>query len=397
MKSQSRWLSRALATALVACTTAPGLTFAQAYSQAHAFTQAEGRQLYGRLLERPDGRLVGTAPSGGEFNRGTVYELDPATNAVTILHSFAGGGHDGKKPMSGVTVGPDGNLWGVTRNGGRAKRGTIYRILSDGHLEIVHMFGKDADDGGRNPIGALVLASDGFMYGTTFSGGVAGKGTVFRVNADNSVATIWSISGTGAPRAVQGRLLEGSDGMLYGTSAFGGGGKDCGTVFRLAKDGSAAEVLHSFSCTDGYDGFGGVTEGTDGRLYGVTTIGGAGGGGVAFRLDRDGANFVVLYDFKRDNVDGWGPFGELIEASPGVFMGTTDQGGPSGLGTVFQMTDGGTITTLHSFTGAMTPEGYVDGARPTTAVTRLADGSFAGVTQWGGTDNVGTIFRLSMP
>jgi uncharacterized repeat protein (TIGR03803 family) len=253
------------------------------------------------------------------------------------------------------------------------------------------MFGKDVD-GGSGPVTALTLASDGFMYGTTYGGGPNGWGTVYRLEADGSVTILWAMK-PGEARALQGRLLQGSDGLLYGTSSFGGA-TDQGTIFSVATDGSAQRILHSFSGSDGWDGAGGLTEASDGMLYGMTSLGGANDLGAAFRLARDGSGFTLLHSFSRSRDDGWGPFGELIETSPGVFVGTTALGGRLNAGTVFQMLASGDVTLLHTFTGRTTPAGDVDGKSPYATLTVIGSDTLVGVTQSGGANGVGTAFSL---
>lgn len=389
-----RTLVCALGTALLAGA-APDFAAAQApqgrYTQLHAFTAAEGSSFTGRLLALPDGRLVGTAPAGGEFGRGTIVVLKRGAAAARVLHSFSGKPADGDKPVAGLVVGPDGQLWGTTQYGGRGNAGTIFRVGPGGRLHIVHMFGRDVG-GGSGPVTSLTLASDGFLYGTTYGGGPSGRGTVFRLEADGSVTTLWAM-GPGEARALQGRLMQGSDGLLYGTSSFGGA-NERGTVFSLATDGSARRILHSFSGADGWDGAGGVIEAGDGLLYGTTSLGGAFDLGAAFRLARDGSGFTLLHSFTRSRDDGWGPFGELIETSPGVFVGTTALGGRFDAGTVFQMLAGGEVTLLHTFTGRPKPDGKVDGSAPFATLTPLGTETLLGVTQSGGVNGAGTVFKL---
>jgi uncharacterized repeat protein (TIGR03803 family) len=388
----------ALAAALIAAAAVPVPAAAQEadglYTQLYAFTPAEASFAHGRLLALSGGRLLGTGYVGGEFGRGSIFELKQATNEFTVLHSFAGGAGDGANPRAGVVAGPDGKLWGTTEFGGKGDHGTIYKLAHDGRMTIVHRFGKDVG-GGRGPIGALTLASDGLLYGTTSQGGPGNRGMVFRIEADQSITTLWAFAGAGAPTYSVGRLLEASDGLLYGTTNYGGA-SDSGTVFSLAKDGSAQRVLHSFDSSDGYAPAGGVIEASDGHLYGTTRQGGPDGFGVIYRIDRDGSNFAVIHSFAGAPADGNFPAGELLENSPGVFIGTTQSGGNKNLGMVFQFLADGDMTILHSFTGAPTQRGYVDGSNPNTGVTPLWNGVVVGVTGRGGPDDAGTIFKLKV-
>jgi hypothetical protein len=106
---------------------------------------------------------------------------------------------------------------------------------------------------------------------------------------------------------------------------------------------------------------------------------------------------VLLHSFSRARDDGWGPFDELIETSPGVFVGTTALGGKADVGTVFQMLATGEVTVLHTFTGAARPGGYVDGSAPFGTLTPVNGHMLLGTTATGGAEGVGTVFKMSAP
>jgi uncharacterized repeat protein (TIGR03803 family) len=363
------------------------------YHQLLSFTPDQANVARGPLLPLQDGGLVGTAASGGALDAGTVYVLKAGGHSVEVLHSFEGAPKDGAEPWAGVIDDGQGTLWGTTRRGGTHDAGTIYRI-ANGRLQVVHMFGNDPG-GGRAPFAALTLASDGMLYGAAREGGSTGRGTIFRLEADGSVTTLWDFA-AGEPGTPGGRLLQASDGLLYGMSSFGGATNQ-GAIFSLALDGSGHRVLHSFNGADGYDGAGGLIEASDGHLYGMTSLGGANDLGAAYRIDRDGSNFTLLHSFSRARDDGWGPFDELVETSPGVFVATTALGGKENVGTVFQMLATGEVTVLHTFTGATRPGGYVDGSAPFGTLTPIAGHTLIAATTGGGANGAGTVFKISAP
>ncbi len=164
-------------------------------------------------------------------------------------------------------------------------------------LETLHAF----ELGPRSSTAALVQGSDGFLYGTTPSGGTSNYGTVFRVAADGSSFTTlvnFNSSNGANPEAP---LLEGSDGFLYGTTANGGtsGG---GTVFRVAADGSSFSTLVSFdSSSGGANPYSGLMQATDGFLYGTTSQGGTSGYGTVFRVATNGNGFNAFLHFTSSN------------------------------------------------------------------------------------------------
>src|SRR5204862_206955 len=138
-------------------------------------------------------------------------------------------------------------------------------------------------------------------------------------------------------------LVKGGDGQFYGTT-FAGGTNGAGTAFKLNPDGNGYVVLRHFTWTDG-DGSRPVSlvEGSDDALYGTTQQGGTGlcSGGTIFKLNRDGSGFAVLYSFTGSNGDGNDPRAGLLEGSDGALYGTTIFGGTNDLGTVFKLNKDG--------------------------------------------------------
>jgi uncharacterized repeat protein (TIGR03803 family) len=150
-------------------------------------------------------------------------------------------------------------------------------------------------------------------------------------------------------------------------------------------------VLHRFSGTDGRWPFGRLAQGRDGRLYGTTSEGGAlftssnPRYGTVFRIDTTGA-LTTLHSF--NGIDGANPSGGLVQAADGRFYGTTQRGGASGYGTIFAVDAKGTTTRIHSFSGS-------DGAYPDGHLTLARDGSIYGTTPQGGAGGGGVVFRFT--
>jgi uncharacterized repeat protein (TIGR03803 family) len=185
--------------------------------------------------------------------------------------------------------------------------------------------------------------------------------------------------------------IQGPDGNFYGTTAQiddDGGG----TIFKITPGGSLT-LLYSFcskaNCVDGFRPFAGLVLSTDGNLYGTTSGGGTQGSGTVFKITTEGS-LTTLYSFcvQFNCPDGSTPYAALIQAPDGTFYGTTGAGGPSRLGTIFRITSGGALTTLHSFDGS-------DGSEPFAALTEGVDGIFYGTTAMGGSGNYGTVFKIT--
>lgn len=151
--------------------------------------------------------------------------------------------------------------------------------------------------------------------------------------------------------------------------------------------------LHDFKNKGGIGPQGGLAQGTDGYLYGVTKAGGAYNYGTVFKITPAG-KLRTLYSFPTPNScsNPFCPYGVLVQAADGTFYGTTHQDGDYGLGTVFRITAGGTFTTLHSFGGP-------DGSRPNGGLVQAFDGDLYGTTNTGGANGgdvgLGTVFKIT--
>lgn len=246
---------------------------------------------------------------------------------------------------------------------------------------------------GLYPEARLVQGSDGALYGTTSQGGANNMGTVFKVNTNGiGYALLYNLH---AMPGSAGRyaLVQGSDGALYGTT-IGGGSNGVGTIFRLNTDGTGYAVLYDF-LTNGVDGETpgtGLTLGKDGMLYGTTQGGGRAAAGTVFKLRTDGTEYEQLYYFRyQGSFDGQNPCCALVQGSDGALYGTTYGGGWNGLGTVYTLsTNGWNCTVLYNLSA---PSG--GGWDNNTWLMQGADGALYGVSTTGGTTGRGCVFKLN--
>ena len=202
----------------------------------------------------------------------TCAQGDPALSTVS---TFGSGRSAAAAPCSELIVDQGGVLYGTTPLGGSTKGGTVFRINQDGSdFRVLKSFGETVSDG-KCPLAAVIGGSDGSLYGTTREGGQFGYGTVFRLSKDGTNFSILkSFAGTDGAHP-EARLLLASDGWLYGTTAGGGGTNDYGVVFRVGGGGSGFNLLFTFAGTNnGANPEGGLIEAADGRLYGTTYSGG---------------------------------------------------------------------------------------------------------------------------
>jgi uncharacterized repeat protein (TIGR03803 family) len=354
-------------------------------------TGGDGTAVFTDLTEGDDGFLLGVTEQGGAEEVGTVFKIKKDGSAYSLLHQFSESDDDGQFPEGGLLRGSEGMLYGTTWYGGTGRNGTVFRINQDGTgYSTLHNFDSSGLNG-DGPVGRLLEGSDGFLYGMTSSGGSGGRGTIFRLKKEGTAfELLCEFSGAnGTPANPGDSLVEGRDGILYGTTAYGGVGNG-GTLFRLNKDGSGFVVTHLFG--SGMDGRwpAPIIEGTDGVLYGATQDGGSAGGGTVFKINKDGSGYSLLRSFSSANNDAWNISARLLEASDGMLYGTTTIGGQTRSGTVFRLNkDGSGYAVLVSFwTSAY------DGWEPYGGLIETSDGALYGTTYSGGHLNLGTLYRL---
>ena len=363
----------------------------------HAFGPILPNQVTAGLTE-VNGVFYGASQRGGLHDQGALFTFDANGSSLGVIHDFDGTGN-GAGPYSGVTVGADGALHGVTNYGGTLGAGLVYRIEPDGsNFQVQHEFDNAhmATDG-VTPY-ARLLATGGMLYGITTFGGAAGAGTIFRIGENGTGFQVLHAfdESIGEGSGGQAGLILGTDGMLYGMTGRGGslGG---GTIFRMNVSGGPIEVLHAFSTTDPNDAAfprGALTEGRPGVFFGVAPANGvASGGGIVFRLDTNTtpATFTVLKAFEQcciTSPSGAWPGGPLVKGAGGWFYGTTIVGGPGGYGTAFGVSETGAFRMIASFD-------LTHGGGPWEGLTLASDGSFYGVAGTGGANfNGGVIYRI---
>jgi len=272
---------------------------------------------------------------------------------------------------------------------GAATETTLYSFSSTAGT------GRNAD--GTNPYGGLVPGSDGNFHGTASQAGPDGGGTGFVVTPAGVFSTWFTLSiACCGPRSPEGQLMQASDGNYYGTSFGGGDGSSvAGTVYQVTP-GGAVSVIHSFdTLSDGYYPVSHLVQGSDGLLYGSTTEGGspAGGGGTLFRLGLDGSGFTTLHALD-PATEGGDPNAGLVQARNGNFYGSAASGGPSGGGTVFELTPAGALSVLHAFSVKGDAENQANGASPSGLILGR-DGNLYGTTGSGGALGAGAFFKIT--
>jgi uncharacterized repeat protein (TIGR03803 family) len=284
----------------------------------HSFLYAtDGANPIAPLIQAANGLLYGMTVGGGPPNAGTFFKIT-LSGSLTTLFDFPG-----PTSLNGPLVqGSDGNFYGTSELGGVNGHGMIFKLTPGGGFSILHSF--DSTDG-SSPAGGLLQASDGNLYGTAYQGGPNnscpnGCGTVFKITLAGALTTLHSFDSTHGANPIA-ALIQATDGNFYGTTYAGGTGGDWGTVFKITPAGQLT-TLHSFQGSDGGQPYGPVSQDTNGNLYGTATNGtGTAAQGTAF-LITTGLNPFVSFVRNRGKVGQTvGILGQGLKGTTSVSFG----------------------------------------------------------------------------
>jgi uncharacterized repeat protein (TIGR03803 family) len=293
----------------------------------------------------------------------------PLPASENLLYIFGATATDARYPSSAPMTASDGNMYGVTADGGTSPgyygtgAGTLYRRTPQGKITVLYNFTGGNDGGG--PYNTPLEGSDGNLYGTTNYYGAHGTyltgGTIYRYNLKTGVlTTLYAFAhGGGASFA---DLIDDGKGTLYGTANLDDpSGKNLGGIWSYNYLTNTFKTLHTFSGADGECPLGGVVLASDGNLYGTTEWGGVSndpdagqyGDGTAFVIGTDGSNFHVIHDFSNGEQgveDGAWPSSTLVAGLDGNLYSMTFQGGLQGNGTgvFYRIVPKGTDSTFES-------------------------------------------------
>lgn len=381
---------------------------------------SHGELVYDEVIQGADGNFYGSTMLGGSGlctgpfgvqGCGTVYKLTPG-GVQTVIYNFNLDSNgttavNGIYPVGGLVQGPDGNFYGTASGGGNVGAvcngtlgcGVVFKLTPAGKYTVLHTFNgalANPPDGGV-PTSRLLLAANGKLYGTTYSGGnvqnFANQGTIYSITTAGGFTTLHmfdNVHGTNDGVHPYAGLIQGKDGAFYGTTVFGGT-SNAGTIFKLS--GTNTKVMHSFVEQPGQifpdvaSPYAALMQASDGNLYGVASAAGSLNTfyqqGTLFRTTTSGV-FTKLWEFNATDpsVTGISPYGALVQGTDGNLYGTTKAGGAANAGSVFQLTLSAAIAQLLSF------DSVTDGAYPQSVPLLASDGSlyFTTSTTTNGTD-----------
>ncbi len=275
-------------------------------------------------------------------------------------------------------------LYGTTSFGGKNNGGVICKLTASANT-LTADFSTDAKDGETPGQLKLIQATNGKLYGMTQFGGQSRSGTIFSFNpVDSSYKTLLDFSLTDASEP-RGSLMQAKDGKLYGMTNWGGSKND-GVIFSYDVSTSTYTKLKDFNQADGKHPDGSLIQAADGKLYGMTNKGGTNNYGVIFSYDPVTSAYTNLKEF--DGKDGANPQGNLMQASDGRLYGMTSFGSAGNHGVIFSFDPVTlTYTKLFAFNGT-------NGDFPEGSLMQATDNKLYGMTYDGGSNNYGVIFPL---
>jgi uncharacterized repeat protein (TIGR03803 family) len=351
-----------------------------------SFTKNTVKSPQSGLMQASNGKFYGASYQGGKNNYGAIYEWNPATEELTMKNSFMS--TNGQYPLSELIEGPDGRLYGTTAYGGTSGKGVIYAydIATDTIIKLASL----ADINLRYSASELFLASNGLMYGTTFYGGNTNNyGGIFKFDyITDSLWLVHEFDNTNGAYAYGG-LVQANNGLLYGCS-YSGGSSNYGVLYSINPANDAFSVKMQFSNTVYQRSiYQSMVKAPNGKLYGTSYLGGqtntSQGSIFEYNPDSNTINNQVVFT----GTNGKYPRSRLALGSDNKFYGTTYNGGTNSLGILFQFDYiTGNFSKKYSFSNE-------SGGRPySPPIEKDSSGIFYGVTYSGGAI-YGTLYKYN--
>ncbi|MCD4834546.1 MAG: T9SS type A sorting domain-containing protein [Bacteroidales bacterium] len=357
------------------------------YSIEHSLLKIEGMiPDYTELCEAGNGKLYGMTSMGGTNNSGVIFEYNPNTNTYTIKKNFTGG-TDGKNPHGSLIQADNGKLYGMTSEGGINNYGVIfeYDLTTDICIKKIDFNGIGT---GRYPQGSLMQADNGKLYGMTKEGGANNLGVIFEYDPGTGTYTKkFDFDGTNKGNYPYGNLIQADNGKIYGMTSEGGI-NDYGIIFEynLAID-TCIKKIDFDGTNTGKNPYGSLMQADNGKIYGMTCMGGTNNSGVIFDYSTETGICIKKFDFNNLNTGRY-PLGSLMQADNGKIYGTTKSGGTNNYGVLFEY-DHVTDICIKK----LDFNGTNNGSYPNGRLMQASNGKIYGTTKSGGADSYGVFFE----
>ena len=342
-----------------------------------------GRNPFGSFLALSNGNLMGVTYQGGIYNFGILFELNPSNAALNVIHDF-NGSVTGSNPYSTPSIGPNGNLFTMTYLGGANNFGTLveYDFVNDTVIKHIDF---NSSQNGRNPFGDLITINSE-LYGMTPFGGSRNSGVIFKYDPSGKTFTkLHDVQGGENGRIPFGSLFHASNDKLYSCTNQGGI-SNSGILFSYDLNVQQFNIeIHFNYAENGAYPMGRMHLASDYKLYGLSSEGGLFNDGVIFEIDPVDGQFKKLLDLQ-DSSTGSHPNGSFISLNDSILICMIPEGGTFGFGTMLQYNiNTGIAVKTHNFN--------MVGNKPCGELTLAGDGKYYGLTSFGGANDLGCIFK----
>ncbi|MBI1308201.1 MAG: hypothetical protein GC181_16485 [Bacteroidetes bacterium] len=360
--------------------------------QKYSFNNSDmGRQPNGKLCLAKDGVLYGVTYTGGINDyRGIIYRYEPGTDSITKLWDFDNS-WSGDQPLYGLIQGSDNRLYGVTSQGGARLAGTLFSFDIDSS-KYQRQFYFDGSIYGTEPKGTAFAASNEILYGVTEGGGEYGTGVIYEFNLTNSqFRKLYDINSDSVGRAFTAGVMQASNGKLYGLANYGGP-LNLGTFVEFDLNTGILNKIYDFDggALGAKPDFVLPIEIPGGKLLFTTTEGGSTSNGVLIEYNLTTGNLKAVFNFNGIGA-GASPAGNLFLYNDSKVYGITEKGGSSDMGTLFEYDlKKGTVGTIYTFNNKS------DGRFPLAGGIVASNGNFYGTTNLGGTYDNGVLYEFNL-
>ena len=383
----------------------------------------------GGMIEAPNGKLYGMTTNGGTNGLGVVFEYDFVTNS--LVKKIDLDQNNGSNPDASLIIAPNGKMYGVTAKGGLNNGGVLFE-----YDYVNNLFVKKSDFVTGNPIGKLFSAANGFIYGTTVNRSTFGS--IFEYDYNTNSLTDKIVMSMALGVAPMGNLMAASNGLLYGMTNVGGAGmQNSGVLFEYDFINNSYNVKVVFNSSGARRPTAAPVLAANGKFYGLTQYGGLNNAGTIYEYDYVSNQYVNKIDvntvpmfndkggllhagngklygtgrgsfstgrifefdyinntciIKASFVDSLGRDlnGSMIEASNGLIYGIAEKGGLFDKGVIFEFDPvSNVLTKKFDFDST-------SGHTPTGTLIEATNGKLYGLTQYGGINNIGTVFEYDL-
>jgi uncharacterized repeat protein (TIGR03803 family) len=337
----------------------------------------------GKLTQAGNGKLYGIVQYGGRNQKGVVFVWNPASGDFSIINDFDDSSNIGY-PKGSLVLADNGKLYGMTEEGGVGSfgygSGIIYEIDPNTDVFIEKFAFSDFFKTGIDPDGALIKGNSGKLYGMTWEGGIYHEGILFEWDplTNNFIKKVDLDCDNYTGLLTPNSLLQASDGNFYGMYYFGGRNKN-GYLFKWGVGETALTKKFSFNdAPDGRSPKGDLVLAGNGKLYGMTPYGGKYNEGILFEIDTSTNTFIRRLDFNNDTT-GSNPFGSFLLAKNGKLYGMTSYGGANDDGVLFEWDP-----VANEYSKKSDFEYRSSGGGAKSHLIEATNGKFYGVSQYGG-------------